>query len=365
MRYAGTWITKYFDDGIPYKIWEPSMPRIPDILLNCTIYLYPTKEAALDGKVAGGSGFMFAYYGKQMGQYPFFHMYAVTNSHIVRKAVGNSPVIRFNRLDNKIGIIELQEHHWHHHPDGDDIAVFPIDRLLFVNNPYNASKRGLSFVSHKMLLTTDDISALNIGPGDDVFTIGRFVNHEGKQRNLPSVRFGNIAQMPEEPILIDNGLKQEGFLVESRSISGYSGSPVFIYIPPYTDRWDGQGLSLQYHTRLLGINCAHLPFKERVIDRQKNPVEDYWVKGNSGMAIVIPAWKLEGVFSLKELVMARQKAEEEADAENESGAVLDTMIDDIEEPAIEFTKQEFEKALRKVSRPIQSPPDKGTSETSE
>jgi hypothetical protein len=72
----------------------------------------------------------------------------------------------------------------------------------------------------------------DIGPGDDVFVVGRFINREGKQKNIPSVRFGNIAQMPGEPLFLDDGKELECFLIEGRSISGFSGSPVFIHISP-------------------------------------------------------------------------------------------------------------------------------------
>ena len=39
----------------------------------------------------------------------------------------------------------------------------------------------------------------NIGPGDEVFMVGRFVAHAGTKKNLPIVRFGNIAMNPNEP----------------------------------------------------------------------------------------------------------------------------------------------------------------------
>lgn len=288
------------------------MPRIPDILINSTIYLYPSKQAALQGERAGGSGFFLLHSHILRIDKELAHLYAVTNSHVIRRIMGNSPIIRYNTTQDDIEIIELDESHWFHHPDGDDIAICPIDQRIISSNIYDIqTKKGIAFVTREALLTHEDLNKLNIGPGDDVFTIGRFVNHEGEQRNLPTVRFGTIAQMPEEPIRLETGLRQEGFLIESKSISGYSGSPVFIHIPAYTNRWDGKGLNDQYYTRLLGINCGHLPFYEKVVDKEGNQVEDYQVKGNSGMAVVIPAWKLEDLLALKELVLKRQQTEQE------------------------------------------------------
>src|SRR5207244_524977 len=83
-------------------------------------------------------------------------------------------------------------------------------------------------------LTDKIIERYGIGVGDEVFMIGRFVNHEGRQKNTPTVRFGNLAMMPHEKILDEEtGLKQESFLIETRSIPGCSGAPVFIWVAPY------------------------------------------------------------------------------------------------------------------------------------
>lgn len=84
-----------------------------------------------------------------------------------------------------------------------------------------------------MLLKRHEIDAFRVGPGDDVFVVGRFINSQGKLRNIPSVRFGNIAQMPLKPIeqgRVFGEFQQESFLVEARSISGFSGSPVFLIL---------------------------------------------------------------------------------------------------------------------------------------
>jgi len=61
--------------------------------------------------------------------------------------------------------------------------------------------------------------------------VGRFIGHDGHQRNTPAVRFGNIAMMPDEKIKAADGTEQEGFLVELRSVPGCSGSAVYIYSP--------------------------------------------------------------------------------------------------------------------------------------
>ena len=42
------------------------------------------------------------------------------------------------------------------------------------------------------------------GDRSDVFLVGRFINHEGQQRNAPTLRFGLIAQMPGDPIRVES-----------------------------------------------------------------------------------------------------------------------------------------------------------------
>lgn len=205
------------------------MPRIRDDILDSVFYLYPTADAAERGESSGGTGFLVAIPSTTQPEF-FSHLYAVTNSHVIRE--GKSPFIRLNTVEGSSGIWNLKGMDWVHHPDADDIAVCPIP---FISPEFRAK-----FFPRSMFLTSEVIEKFSIGPGDDVFLIGRHVNHEGKQRNLPSVRFGNISMMPLEPIRNSRGLLQESFLVEARSIGGYSGSPVFVHIPPFAHR-EGPG----------------------------------------------------------------------------------------------------------------------------
>jgi hypothetical protein len=54
----GNWVTRYSMRGIPYQVLEPVVPRIPDNILDCVVYLYPSEAAAQDGERFGGSGFL-------------------------------------------------------------------------------------------------------------------------------------------------------------------------------------------------------------------------------------------------------------------------------------------------------------------
>ena len=85
------------------------------------------------------------------------------------------------------------------------------------------------------------MAQLYVGPGDDVFFVGRFISQQGQQRNTPTVRQGVISMLPHEKVPSWEGTPVDSFLVEARSLSGYSGSPVFLNRQPgspYLMEWD-------------------------------------------------------------------------------------------------------------------------------
>ncbi len=76
------------------------------------------------------------------------------------------------------------------------------------------------------LFATDEIiKDQNIGLGDEVFITGLFGYVAGSQKNIPIVRVGNIAMMPDEKVPTE-GEPMEAYLIEARSMGGLSGSPV-------------------------------------------------------------------------------------------------------------------------------------------
>src|SRR5262249_24353303 len=115
--------------------------------------------------------------------------------------------------------------YWHLHPNGDDIAVFSID--------LHGKDADFFSISTDHFITPEIMKDFDIGPGDDVFLVGRLVTLAGRQKNSPVARFGNISMMPdqEEPVLREDGTEQVGFLIDSKSLSGFSGSPVFVIAP--------------------------------------------------------------------------------------------------------------------------------------
>lgn len=278
------------------------MPLIPPEILETVVYLYPDADSAQRGEKAGGSGciVVIPVDPNETGEGSMFgFMYVVTNSHVIIE--GKASALRLNTRDGGLGIVHETEDGWIHHPDGDDLAILPI------NLEYDVVKaRG---IAEAWFITKEKLALYRIGPGDEAYLVGRFVNHEGKGQNLPAVRFGQISMLPIEPIRTARGLLQEAFLVECRSLPGYSGSPVWLAPLPFS------GLRKEQPPPMfLGIDMGHLTDEQPVLEKgelrrgRKSPVDDNWVvQTNTGMSCVIPAWKVRELMYVEELVKSREE----------------------------------------------------------
>jgi hypothetical protein len=347
------------------------MPRISDVFLQCAVYVYESREDAELGIHQGGSGFLTHLFLEQNKEWS--EIYVVTNRHAIidpKTMIMRDPVIRLNRKDGKIECFETKCRDWILHSDGDDIAVLPF-RFRYSEMDYWS-------VPSDFFLTPEVVSREDVGIGDDTFMVGRFVNHEGREKNAPAVRFGNIAMMPKEKIASPYGIDQESFLVEVRSLPGYSGSAVFLHSanaindmsirrggkekPKLPDRSTANALEVLQESLdsmepfmnpkgpyLLGIDWCHIPRKSLVRAVDGSPVDGNWyVDENTGMAGVIPAWKIIDVLNSEELIMQREIADQKiTDKKQSSTASLDVADD-----PKSFTRDEFEAALKKASRKI-------------
>jgi hypothetical protein len=296
----GKWVARYTARGYPFTDWEPPMPRIDDQYLDGSIYLYRSRDEAELGENIGGSGFLVEVPAEKIPP-PWHFTYAVTNRHVIKKL---ATCIRMNTKDGKTDVFERTQKNWTC-SSTDDLAVCAVPDSLFTVY----SNKSVSF---EQLLTEQQIFEHEIGPGDEVVAIGRFINHEGKQRNNPTVRFGFISQMPNEPIEYD-GQHQESFLCEVKSIGGYSGSPVYLAPDPENTRIGKRkplGGENRWGTRLLGVDWAHLTNWESAIDDKGYELPHIRFPINTGMMAVVPAWKLRDLLMTPHLKAAREADEE-------------------------------------------------------
>lgn len=220
--------------------------------------------------------------------------YLVTAKHILsglRKLCCETIGVRMNLVNGAAAWIELPiqgDQGWFEHPDDPtcDISVywqrpepewdyrtFPVDR--FVDAAY--------------------IRRNGFGPGDEVFSIGLFSRHPGNHRNLPIVRTGTVAAMETDDLpLGEHGELMRGYLIESRSIGGLSGSPVFTNLGILRMK-NGALTNVEddpHH--LLGITWGHFNVESR-----GNPEggAEQRERINSGIAIVTPASRIIEVLN--------------------------------------------------------------------
>ena len=287
------------------------MLRISDQFLDGSLYIYETIEKAENGTPSGGSGFLVAV---PLPTNPEeLQLYVATNRHVVEGF--QNPVLRLNPVKDQSPFLKTNLHRWII-GEKDDLAVLPLE---IPEEDYR-----LACVPLRAFMTKDMAQGLGIGPGDEAFMVGRFISHEGKQKNTPTVRFGNLAMMAHEPMTNKYGQAQETFLVECRSIPGYSGSPVFVFINPTLPRppyWFTPAMPVyrpEYHGPwLLGVDWCHIQNYETVLEEDKETpcVPQRWAKSNTGMAGVIPAWRLASLLEIDELVVQRKQRDDRITAE--------------------------------------------------
>jgi hypothetical protein len=328
------------------------MPKIPQGVVDTAFYLYETRADAKSGRNPQGTGFLFSI-PVQGGELAEWHVYGVANWHVAVQedkagCVRPAPVIRLNRQDGKVQVVNLSPKDWHFIEGGPDVAVAPLE-LDFDNYRVNMVSALFNFIA-----TQDDIDARNIGVGEDVFMIGLFVDHGGIERNAPSARFGNISMLPSKdaPIEQQTGYMGECFILDMHSRTGFSGSPVFVY------RTFGSDLtkSLAQQARVvatpsrmsrtpfqfsieatdedlfggalfkfLGIHFGQFPEDYEIQSGKSVPEgrkrhlvrEGDRVIGMSGMTTVIPAWEILRVLNLPELARMRDDKNERVKRERE------------------------------------------------
>ena len=227
------------------------------------------------------------------------HVYAVTNAH----AVESYPIVRVNKAGGGSEPISLPLHAWKKDEKNDlaivyvgtEIAKWDVNMIMCPDG----------------FLTIKDAALLDIGLGSDVFMATRLLGHEGKDINQPILRFGTIARMDAVPVLNtkltiheSKPFIQDSIFVECRSVPGHSGSAVIAVVGGLTEMRGDDPLEKSEKFRLLGITWCFFP--------------DF-NKTNTGIAGVVPAWKLKDLLERKDIVDYRKKHEREVVKQIQTG----------------------------------------------
>ncbi|MGS0685087.1 trypsin-like peptidase domain-containing protein [Nakamurella sp. GG22] len=274
------------------------MPRINDEMPGCVAYLFTNRADAEGAAVSGATGFIVSY---ELAGTAYSVRYLITNSHVIAQGC------RFARLNTRSGTVRIYEippDEWTHAAGPDDVAV------ALLRLPEEDDLQFLALPRQAWSLTPTDATEFLLNVGDEVIMLGRlnYYRSDGSQ-NRPVARFGTIALMPGEPVRDGRKIEVESFLIEMRSLSGFSGSPVFCIIPPGAFRGPGVGLDLGTgHQFLLGLDCGHIEMTTpvRTNTGARHP-DGHFVREHSGMSIVVPAWRIDAVLKQADLVDQRDE----------------------------------------------------------
>lgn len=277
--------------------------QIPDEVRKCVVFVaYKTS----DGTKLAGTAFLISI-PLELANPNFGTSYVITAKHIIDairgKSVDQKVYLRINLKDGGTQLIETPINSWLSHPQELDVDIaafnwFPKQEIF-----------DYRFIPLEMAATKEIIEKEHIGVGDDVFLTGLFINHYGLGKNIPIIRVGNIASMPEEKVHTKSG-DIDAYLIESRSIGGLSGSPVFVYMGALRMIGDAiqpkkqvgrSGLPIFY---LLGLIHGHFDLPQFELD---NIEQDSLInlQINMGIAIVIPVWKIMEVINQETFLNAR------------------------------------------------------------
>ena len=238
------------------------------------------------------------------------HVYnfVVTAKHILdgikNKHSLNEIFIKINLKNGSMDRVCIKIDDWISHQDEKvDVAV---SQFIFQKNYDHL------FYPSNAFMTDDLINENEIDCGDEVFIAGLFKHYVGNIKNSPIIRIGNISLMPREIINV-HGNPMEAYLIESRSTSGLSGSPVFVNLGDIRRIQDqvkyAQGEQIP---PLFGLIYGHFDSTDGEMDTVISiKLNNNQTKINAGIAIVTPVNKLKEILDLAKMKLA-QKMEDRA-----------------------------------------------------
>src|ERR1700688_1199535 len=235
--------------------------------------------------------------------------YAVTTAHALDEIARHNHhtvLLRANGVNGHLVTVEIPIKDWVRHSDSSvDLAVY---RISLKESGIDG---GCFFVKPDTIAIPGATTFNGVSLGDDLFFPGLFWPHKGEEKNTPIIRAGMLSAMPEEKVQAELGPGNQklidAYLVETRSIGGLSGSPVFFYFDGGLTRY-GKVVSPKAHFFLLGVVQGHYDAQVSLDD---SVFDDRKEKVNMGVGIVIPATKLLEMLESDEVQRARDVEEEE------------------------------------------------------
>jgi hypothetical protein len=273
--------------------------RVPDFVLKCAAFVVSLAESDASGDVYDleGTGF---FVGVPAAVQPYSYFYFVTAKHVVDNIKGKSGV-RVNVKNAEAVVMPIERWFFHPSDPSADVAVAPFKMTPNLD---------VLSLRREFFTTREEMAKKDIGVGDEVFFPGLFSYASGTKHNHPILRHGNVAMLPVEQVQTEVGY-MDAYLIEARSISGLSGSPVFVRrtISISWNEGDPEPRALHGLTGnviVLGMAHGHWDIKPSEIN---DPTfkHDHKTGVNVGISIVIPAHKILETLDLPELAAERKR----------------------------------------------------------
>lgn len=291
-----------------YRLSVPERMRVPDPLLKCVGYVAEAvhSDASGDDLDLQATGFFVSI--PSLALPGNSYQYFVTAKHVTVALEGRDTRLIVNAKQGAVQSLTVVGNRWYQHPSDRtaDVAVVP-----YVLTP----DLDVISVAPQNFATRDILSKDKIGIGDEVFLVGLFTYAPGRRRNMPMIRHGNLAMLPEEQIQVE-GEFADAYLIELRSLMGLSGSPVFVRRTVTAAGTDAQGKSVNLagvtgqpsDFRLLGLMHGHWDIRESEINRP-SAIHDRQRGVNMGIGVVVPVEKILETLNQPVLLAQREEAE--------------------------------------------------------
>jgi hypothetical protein len=369
IKYPSGRIDRRFGDGPRHYLTPPKDidMRVPDDIRKSVLFIGTLEDP--DNPKWRATGYFVAAPGVMIkkteeleyrekryigtSSYPF--RFLVTAAHVAEKLEGEEFALRVNKKRGGVEIIKGNaDTKWWYHPTDKE----HVDAAVTMFLPEDIEGLDLFTVHLDLFADEQKIKELHIGAGDEVFIAGLFTKITKTAQNVPIIRIGNLAMMPGERIPFKDGNLFDAYLIESRSIGGLSGAPVFVR----------QTIKMIGHTasgRFFDSDNQQLPpndlialdavggiyFLGSVIGHWDAPTglnvsEPETV--NMGISPIVPAQKIREIITQPELIEMAKKVSDEMAVKENKHAVYDIEQDE-KEP---FTREDFENALKKASRKL-------------
>ncbi|MFZ0735220.1 MAG: hypothetical protein WAM79_23080 [Candidatus Sulfotelmatobacter sp.] len=323
--------------------------RVPDFVLKCVGFVCPVEHRDSGGVPSGepvGTGFFVSVPCEhpEMQAKGACAVYFVTAKHVLDELKSKEIFFSVNKIGGGKTTIEgiIGKRWWYHPTDGSaDVAVAQ------VWPSYDADLISVSILQFGL---PELLASVNVGIGDEVYSTGLFAPVDAEHQNVPILRQGNLAMLPAQQIQTELGYA-DMYLIEARSLGGISGAPVFVRptiefkVP---ERRTGKAFDVfgaGLGVILLGLMHGHWDVKESEMNKARF-IHDRQRGVNMGIAMVVPALKILETINQEALVKMRRNEEKRATSGMVPGmdSVKPTQGDAV------FTKEDFEGALRKVTR---------------